>query len=435
MTDLLVPALLAPFILAFAVASFRSPLRIALPVYAFLLPYGSGLSLGVGTSFGSLSSLMGLLLTAALAAQLVTSHQGAPRLQAPVPIWLAFVGVAGASLLWSIAPGMTVSGWLVLASQTTLFALLALSRVDPPVLRRFETAVVAGALVSVLWGLAQLLLLGGLPSDSGTGRFGNGLLGPNNQAASLLLPLAITVTRWAAGHGRRARYGNALASALLVIGIVMTGSRGGLLAMAVTLAVVVVAYPGGRRRLLVASGAVTAVIVLMLTLNPAGLGERQLNQQGSSSGRAEIWSVGLHACPQYCGVGAGWGTFARVYETERSDVPDLRVLRRGTAYEAHSIWLMAAIEVGLTGLVLLAAGLAVTFLDALRLPAAARAAPLAALCGTVFAGFFLSNLEYKFFWMVLAYVAMSRSSADLPGSVSPQRAGTAPQTARKVTTP
>ena len=46
---------------------------------------------------------------------------------------------------------------------------------------------------------------------------------------------------------------------------------------------------------------------------------------------------------------------------DQPEVPESRVLVRGTAYEAHNIWIESLIQVGLPGLVLLATGLVLTF--------------------------------------------------------------------------
>jgi hypothetical protein len=43
-----------------------------------------------------------------------------------------------------------------------------------------------------------------------------------------------------------------------------------------------------------------------------------------------------------------------------------------------------------------------------------RAPPLSALFATIFAAFFLSNLEFKFFWMALILVALSRNVTEEP---------------------
>jgi O-antigen ligase len=413
-TGLLLLAAAAPLLILFALAAIRRPLEIALPAYVLMLPFGSGLSTGVPSAFGSLSSILGVLLTVSLAGQLITARRGPPNLPASVPVWLAFVALAGVSMFWSIAPQMTIRSFAVLVSLAVLYMLLVLSRVDPPTLVRVENAVLLGAVIAVGYGLTQLLLLGGLPSTpEGSGRFGNGLLGPNNQAAAMLLPLAIATTRASARHRLIDRGFHAAVAVLLLIGILMTGSRGGLLAALVTLVLVVLLVHRGRRMMVVLGGLIVAVTIAVLVVNPAGIGARQVKQQQSSSGRAEIWSIAMHACPTYCSTGSGWGTFPRVYQLERASVPDARVLRRGTSFEPHNLWVLALIEAGLAGAVIMTIGLLLALRDALLTPISMRAPPVAAIAGTIVAGVFLSNLEFKFFWMVLAYATMARSSGIL----------------------
>jgi hypothetical protein len=133
----------------------------------------------------------------------------------------------------------------------------------------------------------------------------------------------------------------------------------------------------------------------------------------SSSGRTSIWHVGLAACPQYCPFGSGWGTFPDVYAATQATVPGASVLTgTGGSYQPHNLWLLAAIELGLPGLLLMAAGLGLALLEALRLPASLRRAPLSALVGTIVAATFLSNLEFKFFWMALIAVALAHNLAE-----------------------
>jgi O-antigen ligase len=395
-----------PLLVAFVVACFRDPLRYGLLPYAVLVPFSSLLSIAPG-AFGSVSSLLGLLLGVALLAQLLTTRRSAPLLYAAVPIWLAFLGLSGLSLFWSIAPRATADDFALLAGQVLLFVALVLTRVDARALRRFENAIVLGGVLVVGYGLAQLFLLGGLPTGgSGSGRFGEDLLGANNQAAALLLPLAIVLHRAAAGpHARRLQ--NAAVGLLLVFGVLMTGSRGGLLSTgAVLLAVVLF---GAVRRTTAAAVVATAiaVIAVVLLVNPAGVGQRAVNQGESSSGRSDIWTVALYSCPRYCLEGAGWGTFPTVYRQTLASVPDARILQQGVAYEPHNIFLLALIELGVPGLGLLLLGLVVTLVDAARMPRELRGPPFAALVGTVVSSFFLSNLEFKFFWIVLGYAALA----------------------------
>jgi O-antigen ligase len=412
-----------PLLVAFIVACIRDPLRYALPPYVVLVPFSSLLSVAPGP-FGSVSTLLGLLLGVTLLAQLVTSRQGAPTIYAAVPVWLAFLGLCGLSLFWSIAPRASAEDFLVLAAQVLLFVALVLTRVDAAVMRRFENAIVLSGVLVTCYGVAQLVT-GQLPNGgSGSGRFGEDLLGANNQAAALLLPLALLAHRALVGRRDR-RLLNAALAALVLFGVLMTGSRGGLVSAAVVLFVVVTV--GGVRRItgaaLVAVGAVVVSVVLLL--NPLGVGERQVNQADSSSGRSDIWTVGLYSCPKYCLEGAGWGTFPDVYRQELASVPDARILSQGTSYEPHNIFLLAVVELGIVGLVLLVLGLLIPLLDTARMPRELRGPPLAALIGTVISSFFLSNLEFKFFWLVLAYVALASlaPAVERGGAALPADAG------------
>jgi hypothetical protein len=83
----------------------------------------------------------------------------------------------------------------------------------------------------------------------------------------------------------------------------------------------------------------------------------------------------------------------------------------GRTFEPHNFLLVDMIDRGLPGLVLLLVGLAVSLASALRLPAAMRAPPVAALLGMIASSFFLSNMKFKFFWIVLAYIAVSETVA------------------------
>ena len=263
-----------------------------------------------------------------------------------------------------------------------------------------------------------MLFLGGLPTPDGrAARFGNDLLGANNQAAALLLPVAIASARTLGGPLRaRKLYG--AATLLLIFGIVMTGSRGGLLATAVVLGTVLV-LSGARRATVVGLAAAAAVLlVAVFVLNPGGVGQRQLNET-SSSGRTDIWAVGMEACRVYCLAGTGWGGFPTAYSLEQSSVPEARVLERGTSFEPHNLLMLAAVEAGVLGLLLVLLGLGLALRGAVRLPPAMRGPPVAALLGTLVSSIFLSNLEFKFFWAVLIYVTISQSVAAVARAADP----------------
>jgi O-antigen ligase len=399
-----------PLVVAFVIACLRDPLRYALPPYAVLIPFSSLLSIAPGP-FGSLSSLLGLLLGISLVAQLATTRRGSSAIPLSVPVWLAYLALSGLSLFWSIAPRATAADFAVLASQVLLFVALAVTRFDDVALRRFGTALVIGGVLAVVYGLAQLTVLGGLPAPDGrAARFGNDLLGANNQAAALLLPIAISSGRALIGSARsRVTYGAILL--LLLFGVLMTGSRGGLLSTVVVLGSAVLLSGTRLSTRLAVVGAAAVLLVVVFVAVPGGVGSRQLKEGDNSSGRADIWAVGVHSCRLYCLTGAGGGAFPTVYHQELESVPEARIQERGSTFEPHNIFLLAVIEVGVLGLVLIVVGLGSALISSLRLPPDKRGPPVAAIVGTAVSSFFLSNLEFKFFWAVLAYVAISETVA------------------------
>jgi O-antigen ligase len=87
-------------------------------------------------------------------------------------------------------------------------------------------------------------------------------------------------------------------------------------------------------------------------------------------------------------------------------------------YQAHNVWILALVELGIPGLVLLTWGLGQALFEAWRIPRALRGPPLSALVGLIFALVFLSSIEFKFFWMVLIMIALyanlSRASSGAP---------------------
>ncbi len=406
------------------IVCLRRPLEVTLPLYAALIPYGPLIALkhspkgndaSMWTRFGTLSSLVGVLLVVGLLLTLIAGRRVAVPMSPTIPLWLLMLGVAGATTLWSLDPLHSANGFLSLGSLSIVYILVALSHVDRRILTRTENGLLIGGVTVCLYGLAQFFLLGGFPNDvagqpSGSGgRFGNDMLGPNNEAIALMLPLFLAVSRSLTRQDARTRNLYSGIAALMLLGIVMTGSRGGILAAIAAGLVMTITSKQGRRRLLTYTAAGVAFGAIAFFLHPLGLAQRDVTT-GSSSGRTDIWRVGLAACPHYCPLGAGWETFPVVYAETQPTVPDAAVLvGQGGSYQPHNVILLVAIELGVPGLILLFAVLGTTLVEAIRLPAWLRGPPLAALVATYVSAMFLSNLEFKFFWMALIMVAMSRN--------------------------
>jgi hypothetical protein len=412
---------LAPIGLLVALVCLQKPLSVALPAFAASIPFGS--LLGIGHSrFGTLSSVLGLLLLIGLVLRLMISRRQPAPLSATVFLWLGFLAVAATSTLWSLSASLTANGILEIGSLISIYALISMSKVDHEIIRRVELGLIVGGLLAVGYGLVQLTLLGGFPNDvpglpPGTGgRFGNDLLGPNNNAVAFLLPLCICLQRSVGAPRASTRRLHGLFAFLMFLGIVMTGSRGGLLSAVLCTVVLFAVAPRGRRMLATYLVAGIAAGLVAFFLHPFGLAQRDVSTT-SSSGRTSIWKVGLAACPQYCPLGSGWETFPIVYALTQPAVPGADVLAgSGGSYQPHNVILLVAIELGIPGLLLFFAVLGLTVVEAVRLPRSVRGPPLAALLGTYQASLFLSNLGYKFYWMGFIMIALHRSASYLESS-------------------
>lgn len=414
MTPLLQLLVAAPLVIVFAVVCLREPLRVALPIYTALIPFGGLVSLG-SSSFSSASSLLGLLLGAGLMTQFVTGRQLTSQLSAAVPVWTVFLGLAAATTLWTVNRSVTISGLMVLTSLVAVFILVTLSDVDRATVRRTETALLIGSAAAVGYGLFQLVFEGGLATDAGSieqgGRFGNGLLGPNILAVTLLIPFAIALNRAFNPRDPGRPVLNCLLATTMLAGVLMTGSRTGTLGAGIVAIVMIAVFPRSGRRGLGAALLVGAVAsALVWITHPFGLAERTFASATSSSGRLDIWQVGLAACADYCGIGSGWGTFPDVYAETQATVPGARVLTgEEGSYQAHNLWLLAIVELGVAGLLLLLIGLGISLYYALKLPADYRPAAVGSMMGLIVGLFFLSSLEFKMFWLACMLVSLYRN--------------------------
>ncbi|WP_151081404.1 O-antigen ligase family protein [Nocardioides cynanchi] len=414
--SLLMLVILAPIAFLVVLTCLRKPLSVALPAFAASIPFGSLLAVG-HSRFGSLSSILGLLVLIGLVLRLAVSQRQPAPLSGTVFLWLGFLAVASSTTLWSLDPGLTANGILEIGSLIAIYVLVSMSPIDRDILRRVEQGLIVGGLAAVAYGMVQFTLLGGFPNDtpglppSPTSRFGNDLLGPNNNAVAFLLPLCICLQRSVTAPRASTRRLHAGFAFLMFLGIVMTGSRGGMLSAVLCLLVLIAVAPWGRRTL--ATYLVTAIAAGLIAffLHPFGLAERNVSTT-STSGRTSIWKVGLAACPEYCTVGSGWDTFPIVYALTQPTVPGADVLAgSGGSYQPHNVILLVAIELGVPGLLLFFAVLGLTIFEAGRLPRSVRGPPLAALLGTYQASLFLSNLGYKFYWMAFIMVALHRSAS------------------------
>jgi putative inorganic carbon (HCO3(-)) transporter len=284
-------------------------------------------------------------------------------------------------------------------------------------------AFVAGALLSALIGLATAS--GSEPGDEGR------LAAPginSNQLGGYLAVAAILGVALACDRELPAprRIACAGAAALCLPLLLLTGSRGALLGLAVALVAAPFAAPSGRRG--GAAGLALAAVlfgaVCFVTIAPAPVVQRIAHADTSGSGRTDIWRMGARmvAAQPFTGVGAGNFSVATVDYLLRPGATKRAVYIVDQPKVAHNIYLEVLAELGIPGLALFAAIVAGGLLSA---RAAVRSAAhrglreteglarglLLALLAMLASAFFSSELFNKQLWLLLALALALRSIA------------------------
>lgn len=405
-----------------AYVSLRLPLLV-LTLYVATVPFGSAVSLPLSLPppFDTPSSVLGFL---ALVVLVVDAAIGGRRrraaLGAPHAWFVAFVGVCALTVGWSIDRASSLDDLVLLVSVVALYVASSTVSLTGAQFDRVATAIAAGGVVAATYGIAVMRLGGVTGGRSGVARFALTGRDPNHTAASLLLPMLIAVDRaFDPDRSARERVGWAGGAIVVFVGISLTGSRGGLLATIIGFLVLLRTRVSGAT---VKAGAVAVavVVVAVLAFAPPQL-ERRLASTGTT-GRSDIWRLGLRSCEQHCIVGSGWSTFPSVYREEFRQAADVGGFR-GEGYRAHNIWLQALVETGLVGFTLLVAAWVALLRQALRIDRSVRAVPLAALAAMAVASSLVSNLTFKYVWLVpmfLGFAARQRpvASAEPEGATA-----------------
>jgi O-antigen ligase len=350
--------------------------------------------------------------------------------------------------IWSLAP----------ARLTILFMLLATVSIFFSVLHAGTLGIISGTVLSVSIGLALLvkaarnwaavrrLLFGCVASaivlaisvhlTSIAGRAGYiSSLDPNDFAFVLSGLLPIVVAFFIVSRGTK-RFGYACASIFVLIAILLTQSRGGLLGLVADILVMIFVLPARRRGKLTSGLSAANIVARMLVLAilgaltwhtlPSSARERlatitslssDYNMQLTGTGRLAIWTQTLPLATH-----RPWGYGAGAFVTADG-------MFAGGRYNApHNMFLQALIELGVLGMGLLLATIIVSFRylfrasagmvepsdhDALERRAFARGL-LASLMGMCVAGFFLSELYSSAFWVVIILTGLVGRSAAAP---------------------
>lgn len=406
-------AIAASFGIAFTILVFAD-LTLGLMVFTFLafleiVPFG-----GAALSF---SKVLGGLLFLSWIVTMTTrgSSIGNDAIRALGSLLGGFLAWTLLSVTWAESPPDAFATVFRYALNATFFLIVATVLRDRKDIALLMGAFIAGALIAALYGIASP---GQFESDFG--RLESAALDPNELSA-VLVP-AVAICMFAAIGLRRSslRLITLGIGAICGLTILLTVSRGGLIALAVMLLVAIVA--GGRWRvqilLIAATVAAGGFIYFNGFASQEAVDHVQATTQGGerfAEGRYTIWQIAWRMAGDNPIQGVGGGNFpvsSRHYLLEPGSAPrsDLIV---DTPLVVHNTFLETLVEYGIVGFGLFMGLIAYCFVSLIRATAAFKRlgdremellgrALVAALAGILVADFFISEQFSKALWLLLA---------------------------------
>lgn len=346
---------------------------------------------------------------------------------------LALASWSAVSVVWAHSRGAAMSSTYTLVLDLLLFPIVFYA------IRRREHfawilgAFVLGAVVSALLGLGQ----------SGSSRQVGGLGDADGEATLLATSLILLIGFTAAlPRGSRLRPWAVGGAVLVLAGLVNAGSRGGLVALGCGLAAGVAFGGRWRSKAIVALLLAAGVMGVYLTTFAPQAASQHLGTT-SSTGRTDLWKVGVRMWEANPLLGVGAGNFA---DTSVDYVQQVGPISAGTFIVSaspkpvHNTYLELLDDLGVPGLIaflVIAAASITAGLKAARIyerlgdtgyELMSRCVALA-IIAQLSGAFFITNLSEKLLWLLLALplplLAVARAEAQGDGPRGSLHAGSA----------
>ncbi len=339
--------LLSPLIIYLCI---HKPFIFPFGAYAFLLPFDSLLSV-MGTSQGAtLTKLMGVLTI------LVFSLKGAfeNKLKKPDAAsiwWILFVMYGILSVWWAIKSEFVLSRIPTAVGLLLLYLVASSYQIKK---REYETLkwfILVGGFLAAIFTIYTYTT--GFSYAPGVQRstldIGGRTANPNLIAFSLLIPVTVSITMMLNERKNIMKSLLGIVFAIILFGIIITGSRGCMLGVAAIFIVYILSIKQG-----ITHWTIFIIIgtVVILFASDIFLERWKGTLEDRGAGRLEIWYVGWKSLEKYWLIGAGLNNFIVVFDEFAHYAPS-----KGKGYACHNLYLGMFVTLGIIGITLI--GLAI----------------------------------------------------------------------------
>jgi O-antigen ligase len=266
---------------------------------------------------------------------------------------LLFLTWTFASALWAADEGRAFYSAFQVFQVLLLLLIVFTAISEQRHLHWIVWAFIAGAVLSALVGLSGVTA----PEDYGTTgasrRLTGGIGDPNDLAAVLVPALVLSLFAQAVVRAALARWLLLSSTVVMALAILMTQSRGGLVASGVALLAMVLLSGPVRARAITGALIVAAAGVSYYTLVAPPEALSRISDFGTGSGRTNLWAVALEAFEKNPVTGVGGGNFTVVEQIfATGDVHLERTSHVIGSAVVHNTYLHVLAELGAVGLAL-----------------------------------------------------------------------------------
>jgi O-antigen ligase len=394
------------------------PVEIGLGVFAFFLPFDSIAVLGDQSNIVTVEWLAGAAGTLILLA----TAWGGGRLRRPPRVllaWWVFMLWLCATGIWAIDPRAVIHRLPTVGALLLLYTAAVTIRITRKELLTVVMFTALGGVAAAAYstygyyyqGMTYHAQLEGENTMRASLAAGGHETDPNDFAASLLLPVSLCAGAFLDLARKRTRHLALLGLLVLLFSILLTMSRGALLALAALGFVYLRHFRVKKSRILIP---LALGLVLLLAMPELFFTRVQQAAATGGAGRLDIWVVGWHGLQQHWLLGAGLDNFAILYNQFAGLAP------RFVGYNrvAHNIYLSVAVEGGIFALLMFFYVLKKELLDNTRKLTRQSQYPLiaceAGCWGLLVAGFFLNLLFTKAYWFAWILLEMTTQVCSTP---------------------
>jgi O-antigen ligase len=326
---------------------------------------------------------------------------------------------AGASSLWAQDPDAAVASAFRLALGIVLVFVVYGAVRERQHVRWLTHAFVAGALVTSFIGA-----VGFTATDFESDRLVGGVGNPNELGSILVPAIALAGFRLASGPSRRSQVLIGVSLVGLFAALLLTASRGALVALAVSVVTAVIFGGIFRMHIVALVAAILGIGVgYYAFVAPPEIRDRLVNFSAEGgAGRTDVWQVARSVAADRPILGVGAGNFPIVesaYAADTINLPRIRFIV-DTPKVPHNTYLGIQAELGIPGLVAFLLIVGVAIMSALRAISSAVAAGdreleflgrgvLVALVAVLTAATFGSYEYAKHLWLIIGLAAVMPS--------------------------